>query len=166
MTAAIYLIFLLILIAILATILIVLKKTRPVQKPYTLTSKFFTRSEREFYYLLKMALKDTDVLLFAKVRLADITNVTVMNRNYTHWNKISAKHVDFLICARDSTPLLCIELDGDSHKLYKMKQNDAFKDALFNDIGLPLIRFEVAQQYDFSKVLTLVTQAQTNKPAP
>ncbi len=156
MTPVVYLSSLLILLAILATVLLLLKKTKHVPQPYTLTSKFFTRSEIKFYYQLKMALKNTDVLLFSKVRLADIASVTVMNRNYAYWNKISAKHVDFLICARDSTPILCIELDGDSHKLNKMQQNDAFKDALFKDIGLPLFRFNVAQDYDFSMILSLV----------
>lgn len=151
MTAMVSILLSVLLIILLGIFLIFINRTKTV-RPYVLNSKFFTRSELKFYYLLKAALKNYDVLIFSKVRLADFVNVATQTRNYTYWNKIKSKHIDFLICAKDSTPLVCIELDGDSHNLLKTRLNDEFKNELFLQIGIPFIRYKVAQSYDFLQV--------------
>ena len=53
------------------------------------------------------------------------------------------RHVDFLIVDKDQDfkPILAIELDWDSHKEYRQYKSDKFKNEVFKDSNLPLIRF-------------------------
>ena len=53
------------------------------------------------------------------------------------------RHVDFLVVDKDQAfkPMLAIELDGDSHKQYRQYKSDNFKNQVFKDNNLPLIRF-------------------------
>ncbi len=60
-------------------------------------------------------------------------------------NKIKSRHIDFLICDRESTkPLLAIELDGYSHNNYNRIKRDDFVDSAYKDIRLPVERLRVA----------------------
>lgn len=79
------------------------------------------------------------------------------SRNY--W----AKSIDFVICYCHKadrqylyTPVLLMELDGSSHfssakygtKTFRRQQeNDRFKDSLFSDLNIPLIRFQIPDNH-------------------
>ena len=53
------------------------------------------------------------------------------------------RHVDFLIVDKDQAfkPMLAIELDWNSHKQYRQSKSDKFKNEVFEDSPLKLIRF-------------------------
>ena len=55
---------------------------------------------------------------------------------------INTFHVDFLICEKENfNPLIAIEFDGGHHKNKDQQLSDAFKDELFRENSIPLIRF-------------------------
>ena len=71
----------------------------PVQHlPYYAKPYFFSRSEQEFYNILNSKLDAHRYTIFPKVRLGDFIEVNHDERgNRTWWNKIRAKHIDYLI---------------------------------------------------------------------
>jgi very-short-patch-repair endonuclease len=101
------------------------------------------------------------MLIFSKIRIADIVSVDNMHENYGYWNKIRSKHIDFLLCTPDSTPFLCIELDGYSHQQSRVRENDKFKDELFDTLGIRCLRYRVSQKYDFNEIIELVNAKMT-----
>lgn len=64
-------------------------------------------------------------------------------------NQVLCKHVDFLLCDKDTLgPLLVIELDDSSHKGPGSAERDRFKDETFGAIGMPYIRVPLQATYD------------------
>ena len=102
-----------------------------------------TKSEYQFYLVLKEICDNHNCLICPKVGLKDLANVT-SKENYYHWfHKISAKHVDFVITDCALKPFAAIELDDKSHKRSEVKERDQFKNDFFAAIKLPLFRFEL-----------------------
>lgn len=110
----------------------------------------FTRTELQFYYQLKTQLEDTNLSIFAKTRLVDLFTIKENKNKLGYFNKIKAKHIDFIICKNNGKILACIELDDKSHETQKRIKRDILVDKLFNDLKLPLYRFKVTYQYDFT----------------
>ena len=110
---------------------------------YHIKQYFFSYAEKEFYTNLKKILYNSywfKYEIYPKVRLADIFEP----EKWEKWlKKLWMRHVDFLIVDREQAfkPMLAIELDGDSHKQYRQYKSDNFKDQVFKDSNLPLIRF-------------------------
>jgi very-short-patch-repair endonuclease len=83
------------------------------------------------------------VRILCKPRLADVFD---HGSDGIAFNKITQKHVDFLICRNDDwTPMLAIELDDDSHERQAVKKRDMFVNALFASTGIPLLRIHVRE---------------------
>lgn len=126
---------------------------KPIRLPYGLRRTLFTQTEAKFFNELLTALREHNVLIFTKVRLADLVYVQNQHKNWGYWNKINSKHIDFVICDLDSKPLLCIELDGYSHQFKNAIKNDAFKDELFKQLDIDLLRVSVSGGYEFSVIV-------------
>ena len=95
-----------------------LKKKEPVQAelPYRVKDDFLSDAELSFYKVLESVL-GSKLAIQSKVRLADIFFVARPHENQSFRNKISQKHLDFLICnPKTMRPLFGIELDDASHK--------------------------------------------------
>lgn len=105
------------------------------RKPYLLS-----KAERSFYGVLSQAVAGK-ALIFSKVRVADvITPQPGLTRS--NWqrgfNKISAKHLDFILCAPQSCAVkMAIELDDASHDSAKRQARDTFLDVACQSAGLP-----------------------------
>lgn len=124
---------------------------------YALRRKFFTQAEGNFYRALLRAIGDK-CFVFAKVRLLDIADLQKDDR----WSKyrIQAKHVDFLLCHPASLrPILAIEVDDRSHERADRADRDRFVNALFEEIGLPLLRVPAATWFDPPEVLRRIENA-------
>ena len=68
-----------------------------------------------------------------------------------------AADVDFLIWDKRSNSFaVAIELDGKSHNGERMQKSDSFKDKLYPDVGLELVRIKVGS--DFEKEITEIFQ--------
>lgn len=117
---------------------------------YSKQQNFLSPAERSFFGVLKLAIGD-DLELFSKVRVADvITPQKGMNKS--NWqgafNKISAKHFDFVLCNKDDLSVACaIELDDKSHNSAKTKDRDLFLNEACDSANLPLVRFRVKSSY-------------------
>lgn len=112
----------------------------PDSIPVKTRRRFFTRAEEAFYWELLKATKEKPVRVYCKPRLDDIFeadgHITQGERN-----RLTNKHVDFLITDLQFKPLMGIELDGDSHLNERQIHNDKVKDMVFRSAKLPLVRF-------------------------
>lgn len=113
---------------------------------YQRQAYLFTPAERAFLPLLESALGEGR-RVYAKVRVADVIGVRqgmAASIRQTALNKISSKHLDFVVC--DSATLAiqgAVELDDSSHSRADRRLRDEFLDGLFDAVGLPLIRVPV-----------------------
>jgi Protein of unknown function (DUF2726) len=124
---------------------------------------FFTRSENDFFGLLQRTLEGRNLIVFPKVRVADVLETT--GGGLAGFNRISQKHVDFLLVSLpDFQPVMAIELDGKSHGSQKQQARDAIKDQVFKSAGVPLVRVPVSR--DLSDVMLLSILEPHLKPTP
>lgn len=112
--------------------------------PYCRTD-LLTKSEWAFYkYKLKPIADKYNLHILSKVRMEDIIAVKKGLDNKIRQsarNKIKCRHIDFVITNPENLRiLLAIELDGKSHEKIDQQQADYFKNTIFEDVGLPLIR--------------------------
>jgi len=70
------------------------------------------------------------------------------------FNKISAKHFDYVLCTKDTVKVVAvIELDDKSHAESRTKQRDALIEAACKTAEVPLIRFKAQRNYQASLIL-------------
>ena len=122
---------------------------------YYLRKSLFTPAERSFFGVLE-ALAYDGVTIASKVRLADIFGIK-KGLERGDWqraqNRISAKHVDFLLIQKsDGRPLLAIELDDSSHDEEERVARDLFIDTVFSSAGLPILHIAAKAAYDPKEV--------------
>jgi len=114
-----------------------------------------TPSEARFHQCLD-ALSQQRCRILCKPRLADV----FQHHDLTGFNKVSQKHIDFLICRNDDwMPMLGIELDDDSHERKERKVRDVFVNSLFASVGLPLIRIHVREMDQIEALLENLSRA-------
>ena len=110
--------------------------------------KLLTSAEWKFYATLKQFIGD-DFSIIMKVRLADIIESTDKS-NQTAFNKVKAKHIDFVIINKSTAAIVCcIELDDSSHEKAKTKARDKFVEKALASADVKLIR--VPWQKDYSE---------------
>lgn len=93
-----------------------IEKTRPTV--YKKKDFILTEAERVFFTALREVIADW-YDIFPQVSLLEVLALpSGLSRReyYSTFNRIQAKHIDFLLCEKDSTkPVLAIELDDSSH---------------------------------------------------
>ena len=120
--------------------------------PFCLRDDFLSAAEISFYHILLSAVGDR-LTLCPKVNLSDIFFVSHPDRNQAAWNRISRKHIDFLLCDnRSMRPRVGIELDDSSHAREDRQVRDAFVHQVFDAAGLALLRFPAQRAYNISEV--------------
>lgn len=127
--------------------------------PFRLRDDFLSFAERSFFGVLKSMMKDY-FAIFTKVSLAEIFFVSQPNENYRAYNRINRKHVDFLICDRNTLkPVFAIELDDRSHNRPDRQERDEFVDDVFEKAGLPLLHIPVQASYNTNELGVLFKRA-------
>lgn len=139
--------------------------------PYRLRDAFLTSAEASFYRVLKSIVNTgagSNLIICPKVDLDDIFYVSGPDQNYTYWNKINRKHVDFLLIDPVTLhPLLAIELDDASHQRPDRVERDRFVDQVFATAGLPLLHVPVKPAYSPAEITNLIrTALQPSSAAP
>ncbi|MGG6238744.1 DUF2726 domain-containing protein [Nodosilinea sp. AN01ver1] len=127
---------------------------------YSRQKYLFTRAELSFYRALQAAAAEQYHVL-GKVRVADVLKPQTENRGdwQRAFNKISAKHFDFVLCDRDSLSILAaVELDDSSHQRSDRIKRDDFLNQAVKSAGLPLIRFPVQPAYDRDAIQQHIAQ--------
>jgi len=140
--------------------------------PYILKGKLFTPAEVSFYRVLKSAVGH-QYAIFGQVRVADVLSVQKnlsKSDRQKHFNWISAKHIDFILCDPETLHVMCaIELDDSSHAQEKRARRDDFLNKAFQAAGLPLVRHKTKQTYieaDIIEELRPFIDLQESIPAP
>jgi hypothetical protein len=119
--------------------------------PYTKKKYFFSVAERSFYEVLRRLVPDYTV--FAKVRLADLIYVTKDSRlRQQHFNRISGKHLDFVLCDMNLTPVVAIELDDSSHDAEDRKSRDGFVNRALAAASVPIVRVRCQRSYQPNEI--------------
>lgn len=110
---------------------------------FTYKASILTKPEGRLYRTLLRAVNGRYQIM-SKVRLWDfiwLENYPAERRHVL--GNLSCRHVDFLLCEPYTLkPLLVIELDDRSHLKPEAQAADRFKDAVFMDAGLPLLRLD------------------------
>ena len=120
--------------------------------PFRLRDDFLSAAEISFYHILLSAVGDS-LTVCPKVNLSDLFFVSRPDRNQAAWNRISRKHIDFLLCdSRSLRPRVGIELDDSSHAREDRRVRDAFVQQVFDAAGLALLRFPAQRAYNISEV--------------
>lgn len=131
------------------------KREQPI--PYELAECILTQTEQAFYHVLLPITQELGLTLFVKVRLADIAIIPKGTEDYMKWfNKIRAKHVDFLLCDEELEFLLGIELEDSSHLQEERIERDNFVDNVYEKIGLPLLH---VWEWDDEDLCELIVRA-------
>lgn len=102
-----------------------------------------TYYELDFFKLLLPIANKHNFYIFSKVRLADIVKVRVHKNYYSYswFNKIKAKHIDFVLCDTIRyKPLILIELNDSSHYNKDVIERDRFVKKLMEDLKIPLLQ--------------------------
>lgn len=129
-----------------------------------LRQDFLSITELSFFRAAEIATRGRFTVL-TKINLADL--FTSPTRDQGDWNRISRKHVDFLLCdAQTLKPLLGIELDDSSHARVSAQRGDAVKDAAFASAGLPLLRVSARRGYATTEISALIDDAIGGRALP
>ncbi|MFT4929895.1 MAG: hypothetical protein ACI8WB_006030 [Phenylobacterium sp.] len=144
---------------IIAILLIILAKRKPLRGQdelqvgftYRQQKALFTPAERSFLGVLHQAVGE-QAQIFGKVRVADILTPE-KNLSKSHWqtafNKISAKHFDFVLCDKTDLSVLCvIELDDKSHNSKHRQARDQFLQNACLSANMPLIQIPAQASYN------------------
>lgn len=129
------------------------RTTRPV---FRARHFLLTKNEAAFFQVLT-AVVGNRYSVSCKVRLADI--ITCSDRDWQggHANRISQKHVDFVVIDIDSSRIVAaIELDDRSHRRPERRKRDAFFNDLFRQMRVRLIRVPASWNYDLKSVAALL----------
>lgn len=144
------------------------EKNKPAQEalPYQKSQALFTPAERSFLGVLYQAIGD-NAAIFGKVRVADVVEPkSGLGRSARQkaFNKISAKHFDFLLCDKEDLSVACaIELDDDSHNSKRRQKRDEFLKGVCEAAGVPLIQVPAKSAYVISEVRGLLPRYLTVK---
>jgi len=129
--------------------------------PYLLS-----KGEKAFFDILIQSISP-DLYICPKVRVADLIEVDLPKSDKKFWasfNKISKKHVDFVLCSRaDFSPKLIIELNGGSHNSRARSQRDSFVNESFIQANIPVLHVPVQSFYDQNQIMTQVQNTLANK---
>lgn len=119
--------------------------------PYRKIPQLMSPAERRFFDALHEVDADRH-WLFTKIRLADLVATRKgldPSARQTAFNKIKAKHIDFVLCKPVTMePVLAVELDDASHRAKSRQKRDAFVDEVACAVGLPLLHIKAASGYD------------------
>lgn len=124
--------------------------------PYRLRDDFLSPAEFSFYRVLSSMI-GTRLAIQSKVRLGDIFFVARPNENASYFNRIAAKHLDFLICDPTTMkPLFGVELDDASHQRADRRERDEFVDRVFQAANLPLLHIPTQREYTTREITALI----------
>jgi hypothetical protein len=124
------------------------KSEDPESYPYKLSKSLLTPAEVAFYLALRLA-AGSRYVIFPKVRLADLCEGLDGWTETAAFNRVSSKHVDFLLCDPETfRPVLAVELDDRTHLSARGRVRDRTKDDVFHTLGLGPYRQWVRHSYD------------------
>ncbi|MCE5194382.1 MAG: DUF2726 domain-containing protein [Nitrospiraceae bacterium] len=129
---------------------------------YFCRGSLLSKAELSFYESLLSSLSGLPYVVFVKVRLLDV--VSPKGKSLVAFNKIKAKHLDFILCdIKNISPCLAVELNDSSHLSFDRKKRDEFLSSVLQSAKLPLLVFPAKRVYD-SKQINVKIMSILNKP--
>lgn len=131
-------------------------KRKPViLSQYEKQSPFLSPAERSFLGVLEQAVQG-QFRIFCKVRMSDIIKPG-SGMSAGEWrtalNRIQNKHVDFVLCTKDTVEIEGVaELDDKSHQRDDRQERDGLVDAAMKQAGIPIFHFSVKRAYTVADV--------------
>ncbi len=123
--------------------------------PYDKLSTLFSAAERSFYGVLCQA-TEGKAIVFGKVRVGDVLKTKKglnASERQKAFNRISAKHFDFVLCKPDDLSVMAtVELDDLSHNSKKRMERDEFLEGACEAAQLKLHRFKARNSYNIAEV--------------
>lgn len=99
----------------------------------------FCRSERAAFSAICEVTTTYGAQVFPHLRIKEVANRSWINEET--FDYALKGHIDFTI-AMDFKPVLAIELDGRFHQSTKAKERDGKKDAICDELEIPLVRLD------------------------
>uniref|UniRef100_UPI00215A3B75 DUF2726 domain-containing protein n=1 Tax=Aeromonas salmonicida TaxID=645 RepID=UPI00215A3B75 len=159
----------LVLLVLLLLVVFWTRSKRGKALPYDLQEALFSPAERSFLGVLDLAVGDK-ARVFAKVRVADVLTPQAglgKSKWQQHFNKISAKHLDYLLCHPADLSFICaIELDDSSHRHQKRKARDLFLKTACDSAGLPLLQIPASAHYQVEELREQILPLLVKTTAP
>ena len=123
--------------------------------PFDHAGPLFSPAERSFLGVLEQSV-GAELRVLGKVRLADLirpaAGLATGPRNAA-FNKISRKHVDFVLCdPRTLAVVAVVELDDRSHQRADRRDRDAFVDGALAAAGIPILHVPCQRAYSVSEL--------------
>lgn len=102
------------------------------------------------------------VIIFGKVRLADVVRVPTGLKGKIQqeaFDRIARQHIDFLLCDKKTTKVLCaVELYDPSAHPKKSLLRARFIDKVMKEAGIPLARFPRSKKYLSREIESAIRQ--------
>lgn len=132
--------------------------------PYILTNCVFSNKESKFYNSLKRITDKHNLVVFTKMRIADIVYLPRNHPEFIRWfNYIKAKHIDFIVCNSVLKPVLLIEVDDSTHDRENRIKRDEFVDKIFNQLNLPIFHIRLWEDEALEKqIIDLILNKKSN----
>lgn len=115
-------------------------KGRGVRFPYQ-PKAMLSRPEQVLYFRLIEALPEHIVL--AQVQLSAFLKVLGRQGRQAALNRILMKSADFIICRKDFSVAVVVELQDSTHQQPKRRKSDEFKRKAFEAAGIPFFEAHV-----------------------
>lgn len=126
-----------------------------ISYPYVRKGALLTAAERSFLGVLEKIVGDR-YRIYAQVRLADVISIrpgTEKRQRQMALNRITSKHVDFVVCEKFTLDVLCaIELDDSTHSKEDRMARDRFVEGVLHTANLPLVRVVARAGYQPDEV--------------
>jgi hypothetical protein len=116
--------------------------------------KPLTRVEQVLFFRLSQTLPELVVL--AQVPLSSFLRVR-KGHTWSEWfNRINQKSVDFLVCERDFSIVMAVELDDASHEAPDRRRADRAKSRALSAAGVRLVHWRAGSLPDVASIRELV----------
>lgn len=156
----------LVIVVLLVLAVVVIKLKQPSVKdgsyPYVKKQVLFSPAERSFLGVLDDAV-GAECRIFGKVRIADVAEPKkgLDKSNYKKaFNRISAKHFDYVLCDKNDLSIVCVvELDDKSHNQRKRQERDAFLVGLCQAISVPFVQIPAQRSYVVAEIRAKILDA-------
>ena len=108
-------------------------------------AQVLTEREKNFYETIRLIAEKHNLNVSAKVRLADIVNVSdeIQKQSSLWWSKfekISQKHIDFALQDKNNLEIkLLIEIDDYTHQREDRIERDEFVDSVCEQANIPIL---------------------------
>ena len=154
-----------VLVLVFLALLFLKSQSTQARGEYT-RAEFLSPAEKNFLKALDAAI-GSKYRVFTKVRVADIISPSAGDKPswQTRFNRISAKHVDFLLCGLgDGEPVCAVELDDRTHSASSRADRDDFLNHALHSAGIPIARFQVSRTYSGVEIEANIDSATSKAP--